>query len=163
LGVGLKDILFDGFYFSRGSLEAAMWKRITTLVIFWGALSVVLSSAQNKEQQPSPIRPVEGANIFQDFCAACHGQDGRGKGPVSPNLRKAVPDLTRLSRQNGGKFPATHVRNTLMFGGDQPPAAHGSKVMPIWGPIFHQIEFDQDLGNVRLENVVKYLESIQRK
>jgi hypothetical protein len=34
--------------------------------------------------------------------------------------------------------------------------------MPIWGPIFHQIEFDQDLGNVRLEIVVKYLESIQR-
>ena len=50
-----------------------------------------------------------------------------------------------------------------MFGGDQPQAAHGSRVMPIWGPIFHRIEFDQDLGNVRLENVVKYLESIQRK
>ncbi len=140
-----------------------MWKRITTLVIFWAALNVVFSSAQDREQQPPPILPVEGANIFQDFCAACHGHDGRGKGPVSPNLRNAVPDLTRLSRQNGGKFPATHVRNTLMFGGDQPPASHGSKVMPIWGPIFHQIEFDQDLGNVRLENVVKYLESIQRK
>jgi hypothetical protein len=35
--------------------------------------------------------------------------------------------------------------------------------MPIWGPIFHEIEFDRDLGNVRLENVTKYLESIQRK
>ncbi|MBZ5689996.1 MAG: cytochrome c [Acidobacteriia bacterium] len=140
-----------------------MWERITTLVIFWSALSVVLSSAQNREQQPPPIRPVEGANIFQDFCAACHGHAGRGKGPVSPSLKKAVPDLTRLSRQNGGQFPATRVRNTLMFGGDQPQSAHGSKVMPIWGPIFHQIEFDRDLGNVRLENVVKYLESIQRK
>jgi len=140
-----------------------VWERITTLVIFWGALSVVLSSAQNRDQQPPPIRPVGGANIFQDFCAACHGHDGRGKEPESPNLRKAVPDLTRLSRRNGGKFPAAHVRNTLMFGGDQSQPAHGSKAMPIWGPIFHQIEFDQDLGNVRLENVVKYLESIQRK
>jgi mono/diheme cytochrome c family protein len=33
--------------------------------------------------------------------------------------------------------------------------------MPIWGPIFHQIEADMDWGNVRLENLVKYLESIQ--
>jgi hypothetical protein len=35
--------------------------------------------------------------------------------------------------------------------------------MPIWGPIFHQIGADQDLGNVRTENVIRYLESIQRK
>jgi len=50
-----------------------------------------------------------------------------------------------------------------MFGRDDLLPAHGSKQMPIWGPIFHEIEFDQDLGHVRLENVTKYLESIQRK
>ena len=82
---------------------------------------------------------------------------------MSRNLKREVPDLTRLSRQNGGEFPASQVRNTLMFGGGQPRAAPGSKAMPIWGPIFHAIEFDQDLGDVRLENVTKYLESIQRK
>jgi hypothetical protein len=31
--------------------------------------------------------------------------------------------------------------------------------MPILGSVFHEIEFDQDLGNVRLESVTKYLES----
>jgi len=50
-----------------------------------------------------------------------------------------------------------------MFGADEVLSAHGSKDMPIWGPVFHQIEFDRDLGNVRLENVTRYLESIQRK
>lgn len=140
-----------------------MLKRTATLVAFWLALSVVLAFAQNSDQQRPPVRPVEGGNIFQDFCAACHGRDGRGNGPVSRNLRQSVPDLTMLSRLNGGKFPASRVRSKLMFGGDTPLPAHGSKAMPIWGPIFHQIEFDQDLGNVRLENVAKYLESIQRK
>lgn len=140
-----------------------MSKRIPTLVMFWLALSFVLASAQNSDQQPPPVRPVEGANIFQDFCASCHGQDGRGNGPVSRDLRPAVPDLTKLSRRNGGQFPASRVRSKLMFGGDQGLPAHGSKTMPIWGPIFHQIEFDRDLGNVRLENVTKYVESIQRK
>jgi hypothetical protein len=82
---------------------------------------------------------------------------------VSKALKGAVPDLTRLSRRNGGTFPALHVRNTITFGTDDLLSAHGSKEMPIWGPIFHEIEFDRDLGNVRLETVTKYLESIQRK
>ena len=109
------------------------------------------------------MRPVDGATVFQNYCAPCHGTDGRGKGPVSEALTQEVPDLTTLSRRNGGKFPNDHVRNTIIFGGDKPIAAHGSKRMPIWGPTFHEIEFDQDLGNVRLENVTRYVESIQRK
>ena len=48
-----------------------------------------------------------------------------------------------------------------MITGDKIVAAHGSREMPVWGPIFHQIESDVDRGNVRLENLVKFLESIQ--
>jgi hypothetical protein len=33
--------------------------------------------------------------------------------------------------------------------------------MPVWGPIFHQVEADIDRGNVRIENLIRYLESIQ--
>jgi mono/diheme cytochrome c family protein len=126
-------------------------------------LAVVVSAAQNRNQRQSPIRPVEGASIFRSYCAACHGVDGRGNGPASKALKQEVPDLTKLSQRNGGAFPAVHVRTIVMFGGDDLLPAHGSKQMPIWGPIFHELEFDQDLGNVRLENIVKYLESIQRK
>ena len=140
-----------------------MRERIMILTIFWVGLVCVLASAQNREQQPTSIRPVEGAAIFQDFCASCHGRDARGKGPVSGSLKRDVPDLTKLSKRNGGKFPAAYVRKTLMLGGEKPQPAHGSTTMPIWGPIFHAIEFDQDLGNVRIDNVTKYLESIQRK
>ena len=45
-----------------------MTDRIVTLLMFWLALGFVLASAQNREQPP-PIRPVEGVNIFKDFCA----------------------------------------------------------------------------------------------
>jgi hypothetical protein len=86
-----------------------------------------------------------------------------GNGPTSKALNRKVPDLTRLSQRNGDTFPAIHVWTTIMFGADDLLPAHGSKTMPIWGPIFHEIEFDQDLGNVRLENVTKYLESLQQK
>lgn len=124
---------------------------------------VVFAFAQNRSQRELPIRPVDGASISRHYCAACHGLDGRGNGPASEALKRKVPDLTRLSLRNHSAFPAIHVRTVIMFGADDLLPAHGSKEMPIWGPIFHEIEFDQDLGKVRLENVTEYLESIQRK
>lgn len=136
--------------------------RIITLVVSL-LVGAVLLFAQVGNRQPAPIRPVDGPTVFQNDCAPCHGVDGRGKGPVSEALKQEVPDLTTLSRRNGGKFPTEHVKNTINFGEDKLIAAHGSEKMPIWGPTFHEIEFDQDLGNVRLENVTRYLESMQRK
>jgi len=50
-----------------------------------------------------------------------------------------------------------------IIAGDEDHAAHGSQEMPVWGPVFHQIENDQDLGYVRLQNVMQYLNTIQQK
>ena len=134
------------------------------ILLFVLVLSLILPApAQNKAQSQSPSRPVDGAGIFRSHCATCHGAEAHGDGPAAKALKREVPDLTRLSQRSDGKFPAVHVRNTILFGNDDLFPAHGSKGMPIWGPIFHEIEFDQDLGNVRLENIVKYLESIQHK
>jgi len=138
-------------------------RRVPMLVLVLLVSGAVSASAQISNQRQPPIRPVEGASIFRNYCAACHGLEGRGNGPASKALKREVPDLTRLSQRNDGAFPALHVRTIIMFGADDLLPAHGSKEMPIWGPIFHEIEFDRDLGNVRLENVTKYLESIQRK
>jgi len=138
-------------------------RRVSMLVVVSLVAVVVSAAAQAGSLQQKPIRPVDGAGIFRSNCAACHGLDGRGNGPVAKALRRDLPDLTRLSQRNDGVFPAIHVRNTITFGADNLLPAHGSKEMPIWGPIFHEIEFDHDLGHVRLENITRYLESIQRK
>lgn len=105
------------------------------------------------------IRSVEGPNLFRAYCASCHGADAKGNGPAAPALKSKVPDLTLLTKRNGGRFPEGRVRKIIM--GDDVLAVHGSREMPVWGPIFHQIEWDVDRGNVRLDNLVKYLESIQ--
>jgi len=39
--------------------------------------------------------------------------------------------------------------------------SHGSSEMPVWGPVFHRVERDQDLGLLRINNLMKYLGSIQ--
>ena len=116
--------------------------------------------APDAPEQLTPLIPsVKGPDLFRTYCASCHGVDGKGKGPAAPALKASVPDLTLLSKRNRGKFPAAHVREVII--GEQVVAAHGSREMPIWGPIFHQVEGDQDWGNVRVENLVKYLASIQ--
>ncbi len=116
-------------------------------------------SANTEQDLPALIRSVKGSDLFHVYCASCHGADAKGNGPVAPALKVKVPDLTILAKQNGGKFPEARVRKTIT--GDDVMAAHGSREMPVWAPVFHQIEEDVDRGYVRLENLVKYLESIQ--
>ena len=128
-------------------------------------LSGASAGAQTKpgttRQYERLIYSVKGPDLFRAHCAACHGADGKGGGPVAPALKAKVPDLTVLAKNNGGKFPTARVRK--FTAGDEVPISHGSREMPVWGPIFHQIEADQDFGNVRLDNLTKYLESIQQR
>jgi mono/diheme cytochrome c family protein len=105
------------------------------------------------------IRSVQGPDLFRAYCASCHGADAKGNGPAASALKTKVPDLTMLTKNNRGQFPSARVRKAIM--GDDVVAAHGSREMPVWGPIFHQIERDVDRGYVRLDNLVKYLKSIQ--
>jgi mono/diheme cytochrome c family protein len=124
-----------------------------------GAQTATTIGPNTEEQSIRLIRSVEGPDLFRSYCASCHGISGKGAGPAAPALKAKVPDLTLLASNNQGRFPAAHVRRVIM--GDEIVAAHGSREMPIWGPVFHQVEADVDRGNVRLENLVKYLESVQ--
>lgn len=107
------------------------------------------------------IPSLDGAELFKAYCATCHGLSGKGDGPIASVLDTPVADLTVIAKRNGGVFPSTRVRTVIA--GDELVKAHGTREMPIWGPIFHQVEEDQDFGNVRLQNVTRYVESIQEK
>lgn len=78
-----------------------------------------------------------GKSEFQSSCAGCHGMDGKGKGPVSGQLKVPPSDLTLLARNNGGGFPTDAVYETI-FGSRAIPA-HGIREMPIWGERFNPI------------------------
>jgi mono/diheme cytochrome c family protein len=125
--------------------------------------AVLLSAAQKQDKTTSSARnTVEGAKIFRYHCAACHGADGRGHGPASVALKNPVPDLTLISQRSGGKFPYERVKE-IIEGNEPGLLAHGDREMPIWGPIFHEVESDQDWGEVRLDAITKHMESIQQK
>ena len=115
-----------------------------------------------KKQYEGLIYSVRGPDLYRAHCAVCHGLQGKGDGPVGATLRTRPADLTVLAKNNGGNFPAQRIQK---FIADIDPSvqSHGSREMPVWGPIFHRVEEDQDFGNVRLQNLIKYLETIQQK
>jgi len=124
-----------------------------------GAQSQTAPKAPTSQEPPPLIRSLKGPDLFRAYCASCHGKDAKGHGPAAVALKPKVPDLTLLAKNSGGRFPEDRVRKTIM--GDDALAAHGSREMPIWGPVFHQIEEDTDWGHVRLANLTQYLKSIQ--
>jgi len=113
-------------------------------------------------QEKELITSVEGSALFRAYCAACHGSEARGDGPAASSLRGPVPDLTRISKRNGGRYPLVRVQK-IISGEGVITSPHGSREMPVWGPIFSQIGWDQDLGNVRIYNLSRYLETLQVK
>ena len=76
-------------------------------------------------------------------------------------LKTRVPDLTKIAKRNGGMFPLQRVENVIA-GAESSGLGHGTREMPVWGPLFSEITSDRDYGKVRLRNVAKYLQSIQK-
>jgi mono/diheme cytochrome c family protein len=116
-----------------------------------------------KSQQHDPgnlIHSLNGADIYRAHCASCHGLDGKGDGPVASALTTKMPDLSKISQRSGGVFPVARVRKIIS--GDEAILGHGTREMPVWGPIFHQVQQDRDYGEVRLQNITNYLKSIQK-
>ena len=61
---------------------------------------------------------------------------------------------------HGGVFPRDAVRQVIVSGGSR-TGAHGSTEMPVWGTIFRAFEPSDSMVEIRVDNLVRYLESIQ--
>jgi len=144
-------------------------KRISTsfyliIAIFVG-LSCFSAGAQEKKviKKVAPVgtASLDGKDLFQQFCAVCHGKDGRGNGPAAPALKEGPSDLTQIARQNGGRFPDQKVLSIIK--GEKSVAAHGDQEMPTWGKTFNDISNDLTVSQGRLHALVGYIQSIQAK
>ena len=109
---------------------------------------------------------VFGEELFNAFCAACHGETGAGDGPLADRLLVAPADLTTLSAQNDGVYPV--VRVVRQIDGRDPALAH-SGVMPLFGEYFEfqdaaiGSEFGQPiLTSAPIAELVLYLEGLQQ-
>jgi len=142
-----------------------MLKHLSLIALAAGLVLAVGYADQNRNKVTIPVdktSPTDGRQMFNGYCAPCHGADGRGNGPAARALKTQPVDLTTLARNNHGKYPDAHVLAVLQFGSEIP--AHGSQEMPVWGPILGRMNIanaqDKDL---RLANLTHYLEHLQVK
>jgi mono/diheme cytochrome c family protein len=129
-------------------------------------LTVFATEAQDKaavDKVPLPRSiAASGKQTYKQYCASCHGLDGRGDGPAAFVLKTAPADLTTLAKRHGGKFPYEYVSDVLKFG--TRIVSHGSSDMPIWGPIFGSLDnYDEFAVRKRIKDLSDYLASLQQK
>jgi mono/diheme cytochrome c family protein len=143
-------------------------KRVSTSFYLIYALIVGLlcfsASAQDKvikKVAPVGTASLDGKSLFQEFCAVCHGKDGKGGGPAAPALKQGPSDLTQITRQNNGRFPDQKILSIIK--GEQSVAAHGTQEMPTWGKTFSDMSTNLNVSQGRLHALVGYIQSVQAK
>ena len=103
---------------------------------------------------------ISGADEYYRLCAVCHGEGGRGDGPMSRMLKRPPPNLTLLAKNNGGHFPFLRVLE--MIDGRNMIEVHGSREMPVWGESLSR-DYDQYVARTIELELLLHLDSLQVK
>jgi len=101
-----------------------------------------------------------GKTEYRSSCAACHGIDAKGNGPVSKELKTPPTDLTVLAKNNNGVFPYDMVYQVI-DGRNSTISSHGTREMPIWGYRFGPPQAFRFKNRILV--VIEYLKRIQEK
>jgi mono/diheme cytochrome c family protein len=132
-------------------------RKMETTAVKW----LIIAGAMIEFSVSALAQSIEvGRTQYQSSCAACHGIDGKGDGPVAKELKTLPADLTVLAKNNNGMFPYDMVYQVI-DGRNSSIASHGTREMPIWGYRFGPPEafrFKQ-----RILAVIDYLKTIQEK
>ncbi|MEX5729993.1 mono/diheme cytochrome c family protein [Rhodovulum iodosum] len=103
---------------------------------------------------------------YMNACAACHGANGVGDGPLAELMTVPMPNLTQLSAANDGAFPMLSVIQVI--DGRTGIRGHGYP-MPVWGDRF-KAEATAEIGEYAAELMVRgrvlsiayFVESLQQ-
>ena len=120
------------------------WILVTALVVCTG-VGVYYLDLMKAAVTPNPIPRTaqsisRGRQLFQHYCEACHGAEGRGDGPAAAALAQRPEDLTSIAPPP--YFPDGVVAYRIVNGGE---------VMPAWktvlsaGNIWDLINFIRSL------------------
>jgi mono/diheme cytochrome c family protein len=130
---------------------------ITVATFLW------LTASTGRAQQEEVAKA--GRPTYEQYCAACHGREGKGDGGAMNLLTVKPADLTQLSKKNNGTFPFWHVY--AVINGREEAKGHGTSDMPFWGTEFRAEAGTNPAAQTqvrgRILELVYYLESIQAK
>ena len=122
-------------------------------------LTLIVAGCVAVEEMPTPL---EGARLYAENCAACHGGPTEVSAPLIGG--QVAPDLTRLSAGNDGVFPRAFALSQI---DGYVEGSHPNRVMPEFGGMFEgdmvPLEIEGRLTPTPrpLAAVLAYLEEIQ--
>ena len=141
-----------------------MAKRMVVMVALSALAISGTVAAQEKPKivmkPPASTDVADAPAMFREYCAACHGMEGKGNGPAAAALKTVPADLTKINARNGGKFPAVKVQRYIE-GLDQ-IAAHGSRDMPVWGQLFRGLPGGDAGVKIRVQVLSDYIMKMQQ-
>ncbi|MBI3758356.1 MAG: cytochrome c [Deltaproteobacteria bacterium] len=156
------------------ALKRLGFRNFVAVLVLGGAF-VGLTSSWARAQNPDEpeLGPsgqlISGKSDFREYCQQCHGPTGIGNGPVAPALKKKPANLTLLSKNNGGVFPAEEVYNFI--DGSKTAEGHGTREMPIWGSAFMSRQashagtggppLSEEQVKKKIERLVAYVKTLQ--
>ena len=138
-------------------------RAIATSLLLCGFL-FTLPACGGAQTNPPASQGIQAAkDLFLQHCASCHGASAKGDGPAAKALKTPPSDLTMLAARNKGEFPEMKVLGAISSGPRTP--AHGSAVMPVWGPMFREVTDAATESEVQLKiyNLMEYIRTLQAK
>jgi mono/diheme cytochrome c family protein len=125
--------------------------------------AAMLAATSMTMAQSADFTTYTGEQLFQRLCASCHGPDAKGNGPVAAALNVTVPNLRELSKRHQGEFPSDKI--VKFIDGRTAVAAHGTRVMPVWGDELLRSEAGdpeaEKSAATLIHKIVDYLHGIQ--
>ena len=93
----------------------------------------------------NPAKAVEARQVFEFYCAQCHGVKGDGKGVnVGPDFATDPRNFTIAKEM--GKRTDTDIKGVIKDGGH---SISKSPLMPAWGATLSEEEVDGLVGYIR--------------
>lgn len=130
-------------------------------------LGVMIAAAQTSS---AAEKSDLGKQEYEVNCAVCHGPTGKGDGSYGELLKIRASDLTVLSKNNGGVFPAARIYDVI--DGRQAIKGHGERDMPIWGTRYavkaaeHYVDVpysEESFVRARILGLIDYLNRLQAR
>jgi mono/diheme cytochrome c family protein len=133
---------------------------LVVALLFSGMTAAMAQDTVKKSTIPM-TSPTSGKEMFNTYCAVCHGTSAKGDGPASSEFKIPPANLTLLAKNHNGTFPEAYVSQVIQTG-PRDAKAHGSKDMPVWGKLFESLG-DEASVKLRVHNLTSYIETLQAK
>lgn len=138
-------------------------------ILVCAAILLVLSVAgpADSATEDAAFLVAKGRVTYRVYCINCHGAKAKGDGTLAELLTVQPTDLTLLTQESGGTFPADRVMKSI--DGREQIRGHGMKEMPVWGDVFQtsgsepsgEDETAEQRAHRKIRELVLYLDSVQ--